>query len=183
MHMRVLRKNVVSTTVLGTLGAAVLMTTGIAQARTPVPPVIADQAHAYRVGVDVAPGIYRSNGGPACNWEIDRMVSAGPIVRAKGGWDAGPQTIVVSQSDYSAKSHDCGPWSLVGSEPSSSPSSAFPVTPFNPVHIPMVPMPTTVSPSGTQGSTPSTTAPSSTRIASVPGSSRVVSGIHSGSGS
>ena len=62
----------------------------------------------YQVGVDIAPGTYRSAGGTNCYWKRPRSLDTSDIIDNNGS--PGPQVVGIQPSDAAFFSHDCGTW-------------------------------------------------------------------------
>lgn len=67
----------------------------------------------FRVGVDIQPGTYRSEGGAACYWERLKGLS-GNIEDMIANGVAGPP-VQILPSDFAFKTQACGSWSLASS--------------------------------------------------------------------
>jgi hypothetical protein len=65
----------------------------------------------YLVGVDIAPGLWRSNGtGNDCYWE--RLTRTGDIIDNHFGLAGG--TVNISTTDFQFHAQDCGQWEYLG---------------------------------------------------------------------
>jgi hypothetical protein len=80
----------------------------------------------FRVGVDIQPGTYRSEGGAACYWERLRGLSGSIDDMIANGVAGSPVQIL--PSDVAFKTQACGSWSLglSGASTASTPPAALP---------------------------------------------------------
>jgi hypothetical protein len=81
----------------------------------------------FRVGVDIQPGTYRSEGGAACYWERLKGLS-GSIDDMIDNGVAGPKPVQIMPSDFAFKTQACGSWSLAssGTSTATTPPAGFP---------------------------------------------------------
>jgi hypothetical protein len=82
----------------------------------------------FRVGVDVQPGTYQSQGSDECYWA--RLSGLGGSLNdiIANSNAAGPQVVQIASSDVAFKTQNCGMWNLTsgaGSAPSSAPAATF----------------------------------------------------------
>lgn len=76
----------------------------------------------FRMGTDLQPGTYRSQGGESCYWERLRGFGGQTADIIANGAGILPQTIYIPSTDAAFRSQGCAPWSLQ-SEGSTTPSS------------------------------------------------------------
>jgi hypothetical protein len=67
----------------------------------------------YRVGVDIAPGNYHTNGGANCYWERLNNLSGGFTAIIANGEPTGPATVRVNASDKAFSVHGGCTWTAV----------------------------------------------------------------------
>jgi hypothetical protein len=67
----------------------------------------------YRVGIDIAAGNYRTNGGPNCYWERLNNLSGGFTAIISNGEPTGPTTVRVNSSDKAFSVHGGCTWTVV----------------------------------------------------------------------
>jgi hypothetical protein len=99
----------------------------------------------YKVGVDIEPGTYRSEGGESCYWERLRGLGgtiADTIANGAGSW---PQVVQIAPSDVAFKTQHCPTWTL---QPPGAATTTAPLSP--PVALPpgAKVCPTATGPSG-----------------------------------
>ena len=98
----------------------------------------------YKVGVEIQPGTYRSDGGEYCYWERLRGLGGTSADIIANGAGTGPQEAQIAPSDVAFKTRSCGAWSLVPGGATTTSSSAGPVALPPDAH----PCPTTAGPAG-----------------------------------
>jgi hypothetical protein len=65
----------------------------------------------YAVGIDIAPGTYKTAGGDGCYWERDSNLSYGGLTSIIANDNAdGPAVVRIAASDKGFKTQDCGTW-------------------------------------------------------------------------
>lgn len=62
------------------------------------------------MGVDIAPGTYRSEGGDQCYWERQRSFSGGFDAIISNDNPRGPAIVTIAATDAGFKTSDCGAW-------------------------------------------------------------------------
>lgn len=66
----------------------------------------------YRVGIDIAPGTYRTGGKTEdqsdCYWA--RLNSLNETDEIENGMSGGPQEVLIKASDKAFLTHHCQPW-------------------------------------------------------------------------
>jgi hypothetical protein len=62
----------------------------------------------YQVGVDIAPGIYRSAGGTGCYWARLKSLNTNDYIDSNLG--NGPQVVQIDPTDKAFKTSHCQPW-------------------------------------------------------------------------
>ena len=66
----------------------------------------------YQVGVDIAPGTYRSAGGDNCYWARLRSLDTGNIISNNAS--PGPQVVAIQPTDAAFQTKNCGTWQKSG---------------------------------------------------------------------
>ena len=66
----------------------------------------------YRVGVDIRPGTYRSQGSNACYWERLRGLGGTVDDIIANGAGTGPQIVQIAPTDVAFKTQSCPTWTL-----------------------------------------------------------------------
>lgn len=64
----------------------------------------------YRVGVDIYPGIYHTEGGRSCYWERQSGLTGDFDDIIANDFGTGRQTIQIMPGDVAFKSNRCGTW-------------------------------------------------------------------------
>lgn len=67
----------------------------------------------FRTGVDLVPGVYRSQGGDSCYWERLRGFGGQTADIIANGAGILPQTVTIAPTDAGFRSQGCAPWTLV----------------------------------------------------------------------
>lgn len=67
----------------------------------------------FRTGVDLVPGMYRSQGGDSCYWERLRGFGGQTADIIANGAGILPQTVTIAPTDAGFRSQGCAPWTLV----------------------------------------------------------------------
>ncbi|WP_264033202.1 hypothetical protein [Mycobacterium riyadhense] len=81
----------------------------------------------FRMGVDIQPGTYRSEGGDSCYWERLRGLSGNVADIIANGAGYGPQVVTIAPTDAAFKTQQCAPWTRQSSATTTT-SSGAPVT-------------------------------------------------------
>lgn len=84
----------------------------------------------YRVGVDIQPGVYRSQGAESCYWaRLSGLSGSSNDIIANNG-AAGPQVVQIAPSDAAFETRRCATWNLVSAANTapSAPPAAIPTT-------------------------------------------------------
>lgn len=68
----------------------------------------------WLVGVDVAPGTYRTSGGDGCYWERENDFLGGLNSIAANANPTGPAVVTISPADKGFTAKDCGTWTRIG---------------------------------------------------------------------
>jgi hypothetical protein len=120
-------------------------TVSIPSSATPAGPASAFPGDGtFRVGVDIQPGTYRSQGGTSCYWERLRGLS-GTVEDIIANGAAGPQVVQIAPTDAAFKTQSCLPWSLDPAGTTTPTTSATPRVALPPgAQV----CPTTAGPSG-----------------------------------
>lgn len=82
----------------------------------------------YRVGVDIRPGTYRSQGGNACYWERLRGLGGTVDDIIANGAGTGPQVVQIAPADVAFKTQGCPAWTLDSGATASSTTSTTATT-------------------------------------------------------
>ncbi|ORV80197.1 hypothetical protein AWC07_21535 [Mycobacterium gastri] len=90
----------------------------------------------YRVGVDIRPGTYRSQGSNACYWE--RLRGLGGTVEdiIANGAGTGPQVVQIAPTDVAFKTKRCPTWTPDSGASTSSTTTTTSTTSTTPVTLP-----------------------------------------------
>lgn len=67
----------------------------------------------FRTGVDLVPGVYRSQGGESCYWERLRGFGGQTADIIANGAGIVPQTVSIAPTDAGFRSQGCAPWTLI----------------------------------------------------------------------
>jgi hypothetical protein len=62
----------------------------------------------YQVGVDIAPGVYRSAGGKGCYWSRLKTLDTSSYIDSN--LNDGPQTVQILPTDGAFNTKNCQPW-------------------------------------------------------------------------
>jgi hypothetical protein len=62
----------------------------------------------YQVGIDIAPGVYRSAGGTGCYWARLKTLATNSYIDNNNG--VGPQVVEIRPTDGAFLTRDCGTW-------------------------------------------------------------------------
>lgn len=104
----------------------------------------------FRVGVDIRPGTYRSEGSDGCYWERSKGLSGSSSDIIANSAAPGPQIVEIAPTDVAFKTSNCAPWEMTGSLPAAgSPPSVAAASPSGgalPANA--QPCPATAGPSG-----------------------------------
>ena len=82
----------------------------------------------YRVGVDIQPGVYRTQGGSGCYWERLAGFSGSLSDVIANNFGAGPQVVQIAATDAAFKTAGCSTWSLA-SAAGGAPAAPAPAMP------------------------------------------------------
>ena len=66
----------------------------------------------YQVGIDIAPGTYRSAGGDGCYWARLKTLATNSYIDNNNG--SGPQVVEIKPSDGAFLTKNCGTWQKSG---------------------------------------------------------------------
>jgi hypothetical protein len=96
------------------LVAAPLMVVGtlLAQPAPAVPGTTIPGDGTYRVGVDIQPGVYTSQGGSTCYWARLAGLSGSSDDVIANNLQSGPQVVQIAPTDAAFTTSRCGTWSL-----------------------------------------------------------------------
>jgi hypothetical protein len=78
----------------------------------PGPKTTIDSDGTYQVGVDIAPGTYRSAGGTGCYWARLKSLNTSDIIN--NNISDGPQVVGIQPTDAAFLTKSCGPWQMEG---------------------------------------------------------------------
>jgi hypothetical protein len=65
----------------------------------------------YAVGIDIAPGTYRTKGGDGCYWDREKNLTGGLDGILANDNAVGPTVVTIQASDIGFKTDGCGTWS------------------------------------------------------------------------
>ena len=84
----------------------------------------------FRMGADLQPGTYRSQGGESCYWERLRGLGGQTADIIANGAGILPQTVTIAPTDLAFRSQGCAPWTLTSGDTTttSTTTSTTPVT-------------------------------------------------------
>lgn len=102
----------------------------------------------YRVGIDVQPGTYQSDGSEQCYWERLKGLGGSTADIIANSDASGPQVVQIAPSDVGFKTERCGTWSLVSAS-AAAPTPAMPAQSPPPAAIPATSAPISL-PAGAQ---------------------------------
>jgi hypothetical protein len=78
----------------------------------------------YRVGVDIQPGVYRSQGGSGCYWARLSGFSGGLGDVIANNFGAGPQVVQIAATDAAFSTSGCSTWTLASAAGGAAPAPA-----------------------------------------------------------
>jgi hypothetical protein len=101
----------------------------------------------FRMGADLRPGTYRSQGGESCYWERLRGLGGQTADIIANGAGILPQTVTIAPTDLAFRSQGCAPWTLTSGDTTTTTTTTTPTTP---VTLPpgAQACPTTAAPAG-----------------------------------
>jgi hypothetical protein len=101
----------------------------------------------FRMGADLRPGTYRSEGGESCYWERLRGLGGQTADIIANGAGILPQTVTIAPTDLAFRSQGCAPWTLTSGGTTTTTSTTTSTTP---VTLPpgAQACPTTAAPAG-----------------------------------
>jgi hypothetical protein len=101
----------------------------------------------FRMGADLRPGTYRSQGGESCYWERLRGLGGQTADIIANGAGILPQTVTIAPTDLAFRSQGCAPWTLTSGGTTTTTSTTTSTTP---VTLPpgAQACPTTAAPAG-----------------------------------
>lgn len=95
---------------LALVAATVAVVSGLGTGIAGATPATSFSDGQYRVGIDIYPGIYHTNGGQTCYWERQSGLTGKFDDIIANEFGSGPQTVQILPSDVAFKSNRCGTW-------------------------------------------------------------------------
>jgi hypothetical protein len=83
----------------------------------------------FRMGADLRPGTYRSEGGESCYWERLRGLGGQTADIIANGAGILPQTVTIAPTDLAFRSQGCAPWTLTSGGTTTTTSTTTSTTP------------------------------------------------------
>jgi hypothetical protein len=90
----------------------------------------------FRMGADLQPGTYRSQGGESCYWERLRGLGGQTADIIANGAGILPQTVTIAPTDLAFRSQGCAPWTLTSGGTTTTTSTTSSTTSTAPVTLP-----------------------------------------------
>jgi hypothetical protein len=89
----------------------------------------------YVVGVDIQPGVYRSQGGSGCYWKRLSGLSGALDDIIANNFGSGPQVVQIASTDVAFSTSDCSTW-MLASAPAVAPAPPVAPPPSSPTGLP-----------------------------------------------